>query len=217
MSQDDQSEDVELGKLYARQGGHKPRRGSVYKRGRRPLNSSIIAVLLSSLAMQATIMYLVVHFYEDLYTRSPYGSAALVSGALSGISQGVVQTIVLRRPNLAKLLKFYVWGIIVGLWTKFWTDQLTSLSHHAVVKIICDQVIGNPFSTFMFISFSGYWDGVNVDNYLNSMYFRTLRSSYIIWPIASTINFFYLPLEYMVPFNACVTLVWNIILGISTS
>jgi hypothetical protein len=45
-------------------------------------------------------------------------------------------------------------------------------------------------------------------------YLPTVRASLIIWPAASTAVFYVIPMDLIVPFNACVNLIWTIILGL---
>lgn len=82
------------------------------------------------------------------------------------------------------------------------------------LRIICDQAIGNPTNILIFLSFVAYWDGHDADKYFRQVYFKTLKTSYLIWPIASTIQFYWLDPKYLVPFNSVVNVLWTFILGI---
>lgn len=51
-------------------------------------------------------------------------------------------------------------------------------------KIFCDQLIGTPISIFTFISYSAYWDGLNVDKYLNKVSFLDSKMLFITYNLA---------------------------------
>ena len=59
-----------------------------------------------------------------------------------------------------------------------------------------------------------FWDGHDADKYFRQIYLKTLKTSYIIWPIASTIQFYLLDPKYLVPFSSIVNVFWTFILGI---
>ncbi|CAN6668739.1 hypothetical protein TRVA0_041S00100 [Trichomonascus vanleenenianus] len=170
--------------------------------------------LVVVVSIQLTLVALCVFFFDNIYNASSVGASAVASSALAGLSQGLLQFFIEKRLQPASLLKFYVWGVVNGIWTKFWTDQLNSSFTSAGPKIFWDQFVGNPISIFLFISYSAYWDGHNVDRYLGLNYMKTLKASYVIWPLASAITFCLLPVEFIVPFNGVVNLIWTTILGL---
>ncbi|KAI5170799.1 protein Mpv17 [Nematocida sp. LUAm3] len=78
-------------------------------------------------------------------------------------------------------------------------------------KVIIDQLIIAPVSTIFTVLFTilvsdqkyTVWKGI-------MFYGRTLIESYKLWPIAQTINFIFVPLEYRMAYVSIVSLVWNI-------
>lgn len=165
---------------------------------------------------QVASVIFIAFFYSKIYSVSPYGSSAFVSCLLCGFSQGLLQLIVHRRFHPMSLLKYYCWGIVNGLWTKWWTDSLTGTVERVPLRILCDQTIGNPTNLLIFLTFISYWDGRDIEKYFHQTYFKMLKTSYIIWPIASTIQFYFLDTRYLVPFNSLVNVFWTVILGIIT-
>ncbi|ANB13410.1 hypothetical protein AWJ20_1701 [Sugiyamaella lignohabitans] len=55
--------------------------------------------------------------YEKLFRASSYGAAALAAGSMSGLAQGLLQAATSRQIKISTILKFYVWGVLNGLWT----------------------------------------------------------------------------------------------------
>lgn len=204
--------DVEKGKFVLPKGHSRNKSAWNQQLGRGWIKE--LLPLAAVVVVQLTLSACCLIFYDHLYHASPGGAAALVSCSLAGLSQGLLQLFVTRKLTPSKLIKFYTWGIISGVWTKFWTDQLSLKIQSPGFKVFWDQTIGTPISMFLFISFSAYWDGINVDRYLNTNYWKTLRASYVIWPASSTICFCVLPLEMIVPFNGVMNLVWTMILGL---
>lgn len=81
------------------------------------------------------------------------------------------------------------------------------------MRIIFDQLIGSPTSLLLFLSFAVFWDGHDADKYFRRVYWKTLKMSYLIWPFASAIQFYWLDPKYLVPFSSIVNMVWTFILG----
>lgn len=204
---DGQAGDFEKGEFTLPKGHSRQR--SVWQQQQK----GTIFALLALVVIQGTVAACCMVFYDRLYQASAGGAAAVVSCSLAGLSQGLLQLFVTQRLVVSKLAKFYVWGAISGVWTKFWTDQLSTNIAVPGFRVFWDQVIGTPISMFLFISYSAYWDGINVDRYLNMNYWKTLRASYVIWPASSAVCFCLLPLELIVPFNGMVNLIWTMILG----
>ncbi|VVT53275.1 uncharacterized protein SAPINGB_P003491 [Magnusiomyces paraingens] len=163
---------------------------------------------------QIASLVLMAFYYKSMYSVSPYGCCALVSFLLCGFSQGLLQAIVHRRLHIMGLLKYYCYGVLNGLWTKWWTDNLMEAVEHVPLRVLLDQTIGNPINLLIFFTFVSYWDGRDIESYFHQTYFKMLKTSYIIWPFASTIQFFFLDPRFLVPFNSLVNVFWTVILGI---
>lgn len=192
--------------------------------------------------LQCVSLVLAVLFFDKWYSITPFGSSALVSCLLCGFAQGLLQLIVYRHAKPGNLLKYYVWGVLNGIWTvstllfisvvlsyclyiyfftsntpsmqKWWTDNLSNSVSNIPLRIICDQIIGNPTNLIFFLSFVSYWDGRDINQYFQLTYLKMLKTSYIIWPLASTIQFYFLEPRFLVPFNSVINVFWTVILGI---
>lgn len=164
-------------------------------------------------AIQTVLTILVFWFLSALEGRSPYGAAALTSSLLGGLSQSIYQGLTGQfKPD--RVAKFQVWGVFVGVWTKFWTDQLAHKYQDPYRKILWDQLLGNPFCVFLFTSFNAFWEGYNMDLYLQVNYKPAIKASLAIWPITAIIQFTIIPQHSIFIFNSVVTFFWNVILGL---
>lgn len=170
-------------------------------------------LLAGALIFQICVCAALFWFYDNMYNCSPMGCAAVVSMALSGTSQLVVQLLT-NSVDISRLIKFYVWGALNGMWTRFWTEQLTIRFQLTVVKILWDQIYGNPMGIFMFLSLSGYWEGADVTAYLQRNYWSSLKASWFVWPAASVAQFLIVPHRYIALFNTAVNFMWTIVLGL---
>lgn len=191
--------DVELGVLEKR-----------IRRSQRPK----IQLLLATVAHLAACL-VIFGFHDRLYRGSTYGSAGLVSAAMSGLSQGLLQLLT-NKVDFASVLKFDVWGVINGVWTRFWTEQLFNRYERAPMKILWDQLLGNPLGVLIFTSLSAFWEGYDVDLYLQKNYLPALKISLLVWPLASVAQFLVVPQKYIVLFNTVINFAWTVILGLLT-
>jgi hypothetical protein len=184
--------------------------GSLYA-PRKKTDQAILALVIVAQLLSLLAGF---YFYPRWYNISSLGAASVISCLLCGFSQGLLQLIVHRQYSGANILKYYCWGVINGIWTKWWTDRLFETVASRVLRIFCDQLIGNPTNILLFVSFMIYWDGHDADKYFRQIYIKTLKTSLLIWPIVSTIQFFWLDPKYLVPFNSIINVFWTFILGI---
>jgi len=50
---------------------------------------------------------------------------------------------------------------------------------------------------------------LEIQQQINLSYLSTLRTSIVVWPLASLINFYFISTEYRLFFTGCVSIVWN--------
>ena len=83
-------------------------------------------------------------------------------------------------------------------------------------KLAFDQLIGSQFYITLFffsmtlIELKSLNEGIQ--NWKNK-YWQTLKTNWLIWPIANLINFGLVPIAYQVLFNNFVSFWWNIYLS----
>lgn len=85
--------------------------------GEKRQNTKGVATVIPVLILQLASSIVAIVFYEQLYSTSPYGASCLFSCLCSGLSQGIVQLFRARGLKPGLLFKFYVWGVLNGLWT----------------------------------------------------------------------------------------------------
>lgn len=187
--------------------------GGLEKRIRKPRKPQILILLITVVQFALCLIFFGV--YDRLYARSSHGTAGLVGAAMGGLSQSLLQLLT-RKYNFDGIVKFQVWGVINGVWTRFWTEQLTMRFHQWPVKVIFDQLMGNPLSVFAFTSLCAVWEGYDVDLYIQKNYLSALKVSLLIWPIASVLQFVVIREKYIVLFNTLVNFAWMVTLGLLT-
>lgn len=170
---------------------------------------------LRTVAFIIELLFTLVCFieFDNLFDINAYGACALLSCIVTGLSQGIVQTFVKRQYNFDQLLKFYSWGVISGIWTKFWSDTLARFFEMKFARVFFDQILGSPFSIFMFCTFVAFWDYIHLDHYINRNLKRAILNSYCFWPFVSMITFFLMPQEYIVPWNSVANVLWTVYLA----
>jgi len=183
------------------------------KRIRKPRRPQFLVMAIALL--QLALCFLFFSQYDKLYSKSSSGTAGLVGAAMSGLSQALLELLT-KKYDYGKIVKFQVWGVINGVWTRFWTEQLTTRFQMWPAKVALDQTLGNPLSVFAFTSLSAFWEGYDVDLYLQKNYMSSLKASLLIWPLASVLQFIVIPKQYIVLFNTFVNFAWMITLGLLT-
>lgn len=172
------------------------------------------APLILCLAVQIAVVYVSIAYYDRIYILSPIGAPILSACTMSGLSQGLIQVSVKKKINVSNLIKFYIWGLINGLFTKCWTDQLNEALSSTLHKVAADQLIGNPVCIFLFFCYISYCDKLDFYAQIKDKFMSTFKTSLIIWPFASFAMFYFVPAYMSVPFNSCVNLLWTVILGL---
>jgi protein Mpv17 len=86
-------------------------------------------------------------------------------------------------------------------------------------SMAADQLLFAPIFLCGFFIVDGVFKQPNaeglqkgIQNYKDKIW-ETLKINWMIWPIAMTINFWFMPLQYQVLFANCVGLFWNVILS----
>lgn len=190
-------EDIELGVLE--------------KRIRKPRRPQLVILFITLVQLGLCLVFF--NFYDVMFNMSSHGTAGLVGAAMSGLSQSLLQLLT-KKYNYDAIVKFQVWGVMNGIWTRFWTELLSTTFSRWPIKVLLDQAFGNPFAVFAFTSLSAFWEGYDIDLYLQKNYFQALKVSLLIWPIASFLQFIVIPEKYIVLFNTVVNFAWIVILGL---
>ncbi|KAH9824216.1 hypothetical protein DFH28DRAFT_238384 [Melampsora americana] len=86
-------------------------------------------------------------------------------------------------------------------------------------RLILDQLVMAPLFVFVFISFTGWLEGLSMTEIklrLDDLYWHILTANWKIWPLIQIINFNFMPLQYRVPWQSSCGIVWTVFLSLST-
>ncbi len=127
------------------------------------------------------------------------------------------------KYNRRELLKYLLFGLLwVGPSSHFWQNALEKLIPRrpretrgawALRKMLCDQLCFGPVGNVVFISFIGYAiQGLGVGGTVRKVreeYVATQMSGWLVWPLASVCNQYYVPIELRVGFLNVVAFFWS--------
>jgi len=88
-----------------------------------------------------------------------------------------------------------------------------------VKRILLDQLVMAPLYTFLFISLTGWFEGLTIPEIqerLHRLYWYILTSNWKIWPLIQIFNFSFMPLQYRVPWQGSCGVLWTVFLSLST-
>ncbi|PLW35173.1 hypothetical protein PCANC_13554 [Puccinia coronata f. sp. avenae] len=88
-----------------------------------------------------------------------------------------------------------------------------------VKRILLDQLLMAPIYTFLFISLTGWFEGLSIpeiEERLHQLYWYLLTSNWKIWPLIQIFNFSFMPLQYRVPWQGSCGVLWTVFLSLST-
>ncbi|GMM52900.1 hypothetical protein DASB73_038630 [Starmerella bacillaris] len=188
--------------------------GLLEKRVKKPRSLQILVILATVFHTALCLVLLIL--YEKLRDLSTRGTAAIIGAAMGGLGECLLQ-LYTKKYSFSDILRFQVWGVLNGIWTRCWTEKLIFHLKQKPLMILVDQLFGNPLSIFFFIGLTAFWKGYDIDLYIQKNYLPALKLSLIIWPIASTLQFTVIPRNFILIFNIVVSFIWVIVLGVFTS
>ncbi|WAR52328.1 hypothetical protein PtB15_1B769 [Puccinia triticina] len=86
-------------------------------------------------------------------------------------------------------------------------------------RILLDQLLMAPIYTFLFISLTGWFEGLTIPEIqerLHQLYWYLLTANWKIWPLIQIFNFSFMPLQYRVPWQGSCGVLWTVFLSLST-
>ncbi|KAA1105635.1 hypothetical protein PGT21_013990 [Puccinia graminis f. sp. tritici] len=86
-------------------------------------------------------------------------------------------------------------------------------------RILLDQLLMAPIYTFLFISLTGWFEGLSIPEIqqrLHQLYWYLLTANWKIWPLIQIFNFSFMPLQYRVPWQGSCGVLWTVFLSLST-
>lgn len=110
---------------------------------------------------------------------------------------------------------FWHWqGPALTVWYRFLSRVVTNGTNKSVAfkKVVLDQLLFAPVSTFVFISTLNILQGNSlniIERELNHKYKSILLTGYTIWPFVQIFNFYVVPLRHQVLVVQTVAVFWN--------
>jgi len=83
---------------------------------------------------------------------------------------------------------------------------------YIISKMIVDLFLFTPITIFAFFVGMGLMEGssfLRIQQQLKNNYWSSIKKSFIVFPIASFINFFFVPVDFRLFFIGAVSLFWN--------
>lgn len=163
-------------------------------------------------------------WYTSMLTKFPLRTKTITTSILGMLGDLIAQFSAHEngtpyKHDLSRTVAIGLWGLIfMGPVLHFWYTNLD----RAVVgrlsilgKVVADQTLFAPFFTTMFMFGCGVLEGNGLDttkeNWV-SKFFPSMKASYMLWPLAQTINFMFVPKHFQVFYVNCVALFWNCVL-----
>ncbi|ODO11374.1 hypothetical protein I350_00153 [Cryptococcus amylolentus CBS 6273] len=82
-------------------------------------------------------------------------------------------------------------------------------------RVLADQAIMGPIDLALFVGSMGIMEGLSQASIIEKFQdVLALIADWAYWPIAQTINFKYMPLQYRVPFQSTCGIAWTVYLSI---
>jgi hypothetical protein len=162
------------------------------------------------------------HAYLQQLRKNPILTKAITAAVVSASGNLVAQVLVERgRLDLARLIKFSIIGLISAPLSHFKFLFLEVLFHnkkgHSGLygKIAVDQIIFGPIFTVVFYALLAILDGQpgKMGQLIKQNAWQTQVTSWKVWPIASWINFNFIPNELRVLFVNVIGFFWVIVLS----
>ncbi|EDV92010.1 mpv17-like protein [Drosophila grimshawi] len=147
-------------------------------------------------------------------------NAALIMGAGDAIAQLVIEKKPFQDWDIARTARFTTLGLVfVGPALRKWYGTLDtfvskqqSATRRGLKKMIIDQsCFAPPFTlvlSYVVPCINGEQHGRIVDR-IKENYLSIMQRNYMLWPMAQTINFSLMPIQYQVIFAQIVAVFWN--------
>jgi len=170
-----------------------------------------------------TLIHLAWARYKQQLNRNPLRTKALTSACIAGVSDVVAQKITGRKYDFRRTIKLALYGLLwSGPVVHYWQNFLQRLFqgkadlNTAVKKVVLDQLTIGPILNLAFMTYTS----VVVNGIPPAIAFNAIVNNYPgaqiqgwkVWPIASLINYRFIPLQFRVLFINVIALFWSIFL-----
>ncbi|XP_017963328.1 mpv17-like protein [Drosophila navojoa] len=147
-------------------------------------------------------------------------NVALLMGAGDMIAQFFIEKKEFSAWNISRTARFSAVGlIVVGPALRKWystLDRLVSKEQTPIKrgfkKMLLDQCLFAPPFTLLLSYLVPFVNGEkheDIVQHVRQNYFTIMKNSFLLWPLAQTINFIVVPSQYQVIYVQIVALIWN--------
>jgi len=159
-------------------------------------------------------------FYLKCLETTPLMAKSFSAGLLLAVADYTCQRFENSKKeiDLGRILRVAMFAAVLGVPAlNIWYGLLDSqwpghTLKFVLIKLLLDQFFFTPMSILIFFVLLGFGEGkifkdITVD--LRQNFFSTMKTSLIIWPLASFINFYFVDARYRLVFVGCVSIFWN--------
>jgi protein Mpv17 len=160
---------------------------------------------------------------QNLFSKYLIVTNVLVSAAFSGFGDITEQVFELassyqQKWNLTRTVKLTLTGLPVGLvchyWYLFLDKHFYNHNHKTIfTKVILSQVIFSPICIVLFFATLGYLNQSSKDEIIDNIETKGKRIyllEWAVWPPASLLNFYFIPLRYRVLYDNIISFGFDI-------
>jgi protein Mpv17 len=170
-------------------------------------------------------------WYSTKANTIPLLTKALTSLSLYTLGDILAQLLEQKKsfdkPRIIRLA-FYAF-LVVGPVSHYWYNFLEKLVEKkmkmptfkaVVTKIAFDQFLFTPPMTVLFFTYMSLASGAGLNAAIRSVrmeLFPTLKVNWVVWPIAHTVTFGVIPLEFRVLFVSAIAIFWACFLSLTAA
>ncbi|XP_064538833.1 mpv17-like protein [Drosophila montana] len=151
-------------------------------------------------------------------------NVALIMGAGDMIAQMAVEKRDFKDWNAGRTARFSALGLVlVGPSLRKWYGALDTMVvkeqstvQRGIKKMLIDQGCFAPPFTLLLSYLVPYINGEKHETIVKRIkenYFTIMKGSFMVWPLAQTINFTLVPVQYQVIYVQVIALFWNCFLS----
>jgi len=178
----------------------------------------------------------IVKQYSNLLLHYPFLTKAFSAGILMGCSDFTAQMIewytkqdntnneIDKKPyhydhhRTVRMVSIgFCSGGLLHHWYGFLHNRIQYTGINGVIfKVFIDQCIFSPLALVGFFTISGALGGLSKQEIKKSMedkFFNVLLKNYTIWPMATIINFRFVPTQYQVVWTSAISYAWSVYLS----
>ncbi|KAL6863097.1 Protein required for ethanol metabolism [Amphichorda felina] len=167
-------------------------------------------------------------WYNARLAARPLLTQAVTTSILFAVGDITAQQVIDRRglekhdftrTGRMALYGGFVFGPAATTWFGFLSRRVnpTNKRYETVARVACDQLAFAPVMIGVFLSSMATMEGNSAQQKLETTWWPTLQTNWMVWPFVQMINFTFLPLQHRVLFANVVSIGWNSYLSLVNS